>query len=112
MTHGCSPFAATRRNLVPLDIVAAHSMLPGRDDVALLLEEAMRGQGWVGGRMEQKRRATEKRLKRDKRQEEVRVGIGKTLDVNPTWWGPDPNPSSSDSESDDEDRDDNIYVSL
>ncbi|KAG5722125.1 hypothetical protein E4T56_gene3764, partial [Termitomyces sp. T112] len=51
MTHGCSPCAVTRRGLTPLDVVTAHSTLPGRGDVALLLEESMRSEGWIGGRM-------------------------------------------------------------
>jgi hypothetical protein len=48
MTHGCSPFDVTKRNLTPLDIVTAHSLLPGREIVALILEESMRGEGWSG----------------------------------------------------------------
>lgn len=114
MTHGCSPFAVTRRNLTPLDVVTAHSILPGRDDVALLLEEAMRGEGWTGGRMEQKRRLAEQRTKRKGRQKEVRDDIGKTLGVSSTWWGPESDPQTSDSESDDEDDadDERIYVSI
>lgn len=114
MTHGCSPFAVTRRNLTPLDVVTAHSILPGRDDVALLLEEAMRGEGWTGGRMEQKRRLSEQRMKRKGRQKEVRDDIGKVLGVSSTWWGPESDPQSSDSESDGEgdDDDESIYVNI
>ena len=108
MTHGCSPFAATRRNLTPLDIVTAHSVLPGRHDVALLLEEAMRGEGWTGGRMEHKRRISEQRVKRKGKQKEVRDDISKAFGLNPTWWGPDSDSDSSD--YDDEDEDDGIYV--
>lgn len=77
MTHGCSPFAVTRRSLTPLDIVTAHSTLPGRDDIALLLEEAMRSEGWTGGRMEQKRRRLERHLKNKERKEVMREDIGK-----------------------------------
>lgn len=110
MTHGCSPFAVTQRNLMPLDIVTAHSILPGRADVALLLEEAMRGQGWVGGHIDQKRRSFEKRLKRLKTHQEVRDGINKVLEINPTWWSSHPDVLSSDSESDDDDDSDLIYT--
>jgi hypothetical protein len=109
MTHGCSPFAVTRRNLTPLDIVTAHSILPGRDDVALLLEEAMRGEGWTGGKMEEKRRLFEERRRRREKQMVVRDNVGKTLGVNPKWWG-DSDFSSSDSESGDEDADESVYV--
>lgn len=111
MTHGCSAFAVTRRNLTSLDIVTAHSILPGREDVALLLEEAMRGEGWTGGRMEQRRRLSEQRTKRKGRQKQIRNDIGNVLGVNPKWWGPDSEYLSSDSESGDEDDDERVYVS-
>jgi hypothetical protein len=112
MTHGCSPFAVARRNLTPLDVVTAHSVLPGRKDVALLLEEAMRGQGWTGGRMERKRRLSEQRTERKGKQKEVRDGIGKALGVSPTWWGLETDFLSSDSESDGDEEDERIYVNI
>jgi len=59
MTHGCSPFALTKRNLTPLDLVTAHSTVPGREDVAFLLEEAMKSEGWEGSRMNRRRRLVE-----------------------------------------------------
>jgi hypothetical protein len=111
MTHGCSPFTVTRRNLTPLDVVTAHSVLPGRDDVALLLEESMRGEGWTGGRMEHKRRLSEQRMKRKERKREVRDGINKVFSVNPTWWDLDSDSDSSDFGSEDEEGEDGIYVS-
>ncbi|KAJ7092642.1 DIL domain-containing protein [Mycena epipterygia] len=110
LTHGCSPFAVTRRNLTPLDIVTAHSILPGRDDVALLLEEAMRGEGWTGGKMEEKRRLFDERRKRREKQRVIRDSIGKTLEVHPKWWGGGSDFSSSDSESGDEEVDENVYT--
>jgi len=111
MTNGCSPFAVTRRNITPLDVVTAHSILPGRDDVALLLEESMRGEGWTGGRMEQKRRLSEQRMKRKERKKEARDGINKVLGINPAWWGLDSDSDSSDSGSDDEEEDVGVEVS-
>jgi hypothetical protein len=112
MTHGCSAFSVTRRNLTPLDIVTAHSILPGRDDIALLLEEAMRGDGWTGGRMEHRRRSFDERMKRRGKRRNIRDDVGKVLGVNPKWWGPDSD-SSTDSESEDEDEEDDcVYVSL
>ena len=115
MTHGCSPFALTRRNLTPLDIVTAHSILPGRTDVALLLEEAMRGQGWTGGRMEQKRKVIDRRSKRQKKQSEVRDALGKVLGIDLAWWEEESDPllgdSDSDGEEDEEDEEDeHVYV--
>jgi len=117
MTHGCSPFAATRRNLTALDIVTAHSILPGREDVALLIEEAMRGEGWTGGKMEVKRRLLEDRVKRKGKKRRVREDVGKILGVHPGWWGdedPDSSPLQSDSDSDLEEEPDcdSIFVSF
>jgi hypothetical protein len=111
MTHGCSPFAVTRRNLTPLDIVTAHSVLPGREDVALLLEEAMRGEGWTGGKMEERRRLLEQRRRRHEKQRAVRDTVARTLGVNSRWWGDQSDDlSESDDESGDEEVDEDLYV--
>lgn len=112
MTHGCSPFALTERKLTPLDIITAHSMLPGKEDVALLLEESMRGQGWTGGRMEERRRLLEQRIKRKGRKKVIREDVGKALGVTPDWWRRNSDLSDSEDDSDeDEEVDDNVYVS-
>ncbi|TFK77177.1 hypothetical protein BDN72DRAFT_830341 [Pluteus cervinus] len=109
MTHKCSPFAVTRRNLTPLDIVTAHSMLPGRDAVALILETAMHGEGWDGGRMADNRKLMGVRLSRKRRQLELRHSIGKALNIPPRWWGNDADSSQSDL-SDNEDEGEPIYT--
>ena len=113
MTHGCSTFSVTRRNLTPLDIVTAHSIIPGRADVALLLEEAMRGDGWTGGRVEQKRRLEDARIKRRKRRKAARENICQVLDVDRRWWGYDSDLAPSDSSDSEDDEDDNseLFVS-
>ncbi|KAF9244617.1 DIL domain-containing protein [Melanogaster broomeanus] len=105
MTHGCSPFSVTKRQLTPLDIVTAHTLLPGREDVALLLEESMRSEGWTGGRMEQRRRALDEQLKRKDRQKDLRDSVAKILDV-PTQWWQDGDSDISSTESDSEEDDD------
>ncbi|KAJ7596949.1 DIL domain-containing protein [Mycena floridula] len=115
MTHGCSPFDVTRRNLMPLDIVTAHSILPGRDDVALLLEETMRSEGWTGGKMEQNRRRLSERRKQKTRRRNVRNDVGRVLGVNPKWWGPDSSEDDTETEVDDEqepeeDADESVYT--
>jgi hypothetical protein len=103
--------------LTALDIVTAHSTLPGKDDVALLLEEAMRGQGWTGGRLEQKRRLFDQRLKRKGKRKAIREDIGKVLGISSDWWGNDPDSEESDSDDDedngedDTDLDERLYVS-
>ncbi|KAJ7071109.1 DIL domain-containing protein [Mycena amicta] len=109
MTHGCSVFALTRRNLTPLDIVTAHSVLPGREDVALLLEEAMRGEGWTGGKLEEKRRLLDEKRKRLGKQRAVKDGVEKALGLDTRWWGASDHPWS-DSDSEDEDADEDVYT--
>lgn len=112
MTHGCSPFSVTHRNLTPLDIVTAHTLLPGREDIAILLEEAMRSEGWSGGRMEQRRRALDERIKRRDGRKGTCQNIANIIEVPPQWWGDDGSELSfdeSDSEEDD-DSNDEIYT--
>ncbi|KAI6162119.1 DIL domain-containing protein [Pisolithus thermaeus] len=114
MTHGCSPFSMTHRQLTPLDIVSAHTLLPGREDIAILLEEAMRSEGWSGGRMEQRRRALDERIKRRDRRKGTCQNIAKIIEVPPQWWGDNESELSfdeSDSEEDD-DSNDEIYSML
>ncbi|KAN0100548.1 DIL domain containing protein [Tylopilus felleus] len=111
MTHGCSPFSVTKRQLTPLDIVTAHTLLPGREDIALLLEESMRGEGWTGGRMEQRRRALDEQLKRRDRQKDLYDSVSKILDMPTQWWGErDIETSSMISDSEDEDLDEDSYT--
>src|SRR5271154_5197904 len=87
MTHGCSLFSVTRRNLTALDIITAYSTIPGREDVALLLEEAMRGEGWSSGKKEARRREVDERVKWRVDQQVLRDDIGKALGISPGWWG-------------------------
>jgi hypothetical protein len=86
LTHGGSPLAKTLRGLTPLDIVTAHSTIPGKEDIALLLEEAMRYDGWTGGKMEQKRHEYEERSRRMGKRRAQEDQIADVLDVNPRWW--------------------------
>lgn len=112
MTHGGSPFSVTRRQLTPLDIVTAHTLLPGREDIVLLLEESMRSEGWTGGRMEQRRRALDEHLKRRDRQKDLYNSVSKILDLPTLWWGElDIETSSVLSESEDDNFDEALYVS-
>ena len=105
MTHGCSPFARTERKVTPLNIVTAHSVVPGREDASLLLEEAMRGQGWTGGHMEEKRKLLEQRTRAKGKQKKIREDVGKALGLSLDLWQSDSDFSDSESE-DDED----VYV--
>jgi hypothetical protein len=114
MTHGCSPFEVTHRKLTPLDIVTAHSVLPDREDVALLLEEAMRGEGWSGGPIEQRRRLHERREKRRGKRKAIRDDVSKVLGVHANWWEPEEGDVESEEENDETHEspsDHTIYVS-
>ena len=111
LKSGCSPFVRTRRNLTALDLVTGHSLIPGRETVALLLEEAMRTEGWAGGRMEERRRTLEEHTARLKKRNAVREDVNQTLSLDPAWWGE----SESDIDSDDFDEgeiDEAVYVSV
>ncbi|KAH7883507.1 DIL domain-containing protein [Phlebopus sp. FC_14] len=111
MTHGCSPFSVTRRQLLPLDIVTAHTLLPGREDVALLLEEAMRCEGWTGGRMEQRRRALDEQIKKQRQKRDLRESVAKFLDIPAQWWDYDDVEDTSSTASDsDDDANEEIYT--
>ncbi|KAH6917480.1 DIL domain-containing protein [Coprinopsis sp. MPI-PUGE-AT-0042] len=112
MTHGCSPFEVTHRKLTPLDIVTAHSVLPEREDVALLLEEAMRGEGWSGGPIERRRRLHERREKRRGKRKAIRDDVSKVLGVQAKWWEPEEGDIESEEENDErhDSFDDSIYT--
>ncbi|KAG2133199.1 uncharacterized protein EDB93DRAFT_1308711 [Suillus bovinus] len=100
--------------LTLLDIVTAHTVLPGRDDTALLLEAAMRSQGWMGGRMEEKQRALDEQLKRKGRQKSVHENISKVLGLQNQWWDSceeDEGFSSDDPDGEDDQLDEELYVS-
>ena len=104
LTHGSAPLAVTRRQLTALDIVTAHSTVPGREDVALLLEEAMREAGWKGGRMEEQRRILEKRTRRLGKRRHVQEDVEKVLGISPRWWGDEDTLFALDCEDDSEDE--------
>ncbi|EMD41976.1 hypothetical protein CERSUDRAFT_102361 [Gelatoporia subvermispora B] len=111
LTHGSSPLSLTRRQLTALDIVTAHSTVPGREDVALLLEEAMRENGWKGGRMEERRRSLEQRMRRINKRKQIQNGIQNILSIGPKWWGEDESEIFVES-SEDEDEEDVNNISL
>ncbi|KAF8527881.1 hypothetical protein BU17DRAFT_73568 [Hysterangium stoloniferum] len=105
LTHGCSPITLTRRGLTPLDVVTAHSVIPGREAVAFIIEESMREQGWPGGRMEQRRRQDEERVRRDAARRNVRQQVGRVLGLEDHWWGEDRDASDADQSSDEDEAD-------
>ncbi|KAH8120285.1 DIL domain-containing protein [Phellopilus nigrolimitatus] len=114
LTHGCSPLSVTLKNMTALDIVTAYSVIPGREDVALFLEEAMRGDGWQSSRMAIQRRCFSQKLKQNGKRQTEREAIKKILDLNSQWWRSNELfPSAcetSDDEADDEDENEKIYT--
>ncbi|TFK57015.1 hypothetical protein OE88DRAFT_1619695 [Heliocybe sulcata] len=108
-THGASLFTETRHKLTALDIVTAHSTMPGREDVALLLEEAMRSEGWSGGKMEERRRHVERTAKMQGHQRSIRDNIARVLEIKPRWFGDD-NVLSDSEDSEDEDIGDALFT--
>lgn len=73
----------------------------------------MRGEGWTGGRVEQKRRLEDARTKRKRLRKATREKICHVLDVDPRWWGHDSDlaPSESSDSEDDEDDNNELFVS-
>lgn len=109
-THGCSLFTETRRKLTALDIVTAHSTMPGREDVALLLEEAMRSEGWSGGKKEERRRHVERHAKIKGKNRSVRDNVARILQIKPRWWGDDNVLSETEDDGEDEDMEDALFT--
>lgn len=62
----------------------------------------MRGEGWTGGRMEERRKALEKKALQLSKRKAIQQSVGRVLDIGPLWWGEQDDDSASDA-SDDED---------
>lgn len=72
----------------------------------------MRGEGWTGGRMEEQRRQSERRIARKRRREGIREDVGKVLSVAPQWWGDDDWQSiTSESDEDESEGEEALLVS-
>lgn len=89
-THGCSPLSKSSKGLTPLDIITGYDVIPGREDVAFVLEESMKASGWTGSARSQIR---ETRI-RDEEAREIRraqrrkgwAEIGRLLGLADQWW--------------------------
>ncbi|THH09469.1 hypothetical protein EW145_g1987 [Phellinidium pouzarii] len=112
LTHGCSPLSMTLRYMTALDLVTAYSVIPGREDVAMFLEEAMRGEGWQSSRMTIQRRCFSQKLKHDGKRQAERDAITKILDLNGQWWrnGGQSEPSFEVSEEEDDEGDEDAKI--
>ncbi|KAG8719805.1 hypothetical protein FRC08_001992 [Ceratobasidium sp. 394] len=89
-THGCDPFAKSTKGLTPLDIITGYDVIPGREDVALVLEAVMRASGWTGSarnhiRQTRQREEAAKEARRTQRRNEW-AEIGRLLSLADQWW--------------------------
>lgn len=91
LAHGASALAVTNKSFTPLDLIRAYQPLPDRQDVALILQESMREQGWMGSPLEQRRDRNQRR--RDARNSKNAKNaaewshIGHNLGIEDGWWG-------------------------
>ncbi|QRV86292.1 Dilute domain-containing protein C25B8,08 [Ceratobasidium sp. AG-Ba] len=89
-THGGSPFAKSTKGLTPLDIITGYDVIPGREDVALVLEEVMRASGWTGSarnhiRQTRQREEVARNARRARRRAEW-TEVGRVLNLADQWW--------------------------
>src|SRR5258708_1710187 len=88
--NGASPLAETKKSLTPLDLIASYDPIPERQDAALILREAMRERGWVGGPIDLRRQKRENQRKTRQDKLKKRFGewnrIGHLLGINKHWW--------------------------
>ncbi|CAE6534475.1 unnamed protein product [Rhizoctonia solani] len=89
-THGCSPLSKSAKGLTPLDIITGHDVIPGREYVALVLQESMKASGWTGSarnqiREEKIQEETARSMRRAQRRREW-AEIGRLLGLTDQWW--------------------------
>ena len=96
--------------MTALDLITAYSVIPGREDVALFLEEAMRGEGWQSSKMATQRRDILEKSKQEDKQRSEREAVNRILDLRSDWWdSPDDSPSES-TPAEGEVDDEELYV--
>ncbi|KAF8610615.1 hypothetical protein BDV93DRAFT_463648 [Ceratobasidium sp. AG-I] len=89
-THGASPFAKSTKDITPLDIITGFDVIPGREDVALVLQELMKAYGWTGSARSQVRETRQREeaaraARRTQRRNEW-AEVGRILDLADQWW--------------------------
>jgi hypothetical protein len=89
-THGCSPLSKSSKGLTPLDIITGCDVIPGREDVAFVLQESMKASGWTGSARNQIRETrlqeeAARAVRRTQRRREW-AEIGRLLDLADQWW--------------------------
>lgn len=97
--------------MTALDIVTAYSVIPGREDVALFLGEAMRGEGWQDNKLSLKRQTLNEKLKHSERRQADRMAIQRILNLDGQWWGQNDDDLSEEPSEDEKDIEDvEFYV--
>lgn len=76
----------THRQMTPLDLVTAYSVIPGREDVALFLEEAMRSEGWSSSKLSAQRKSHADRIHFDEKRQAERDAVIDVLGIADGWW--------------------------
>ncbi|CAE6432783.1 unnamed protein product [Rhizoctonia solani] len=89
-THGCSPLSKSLKGLTPLDIITGYDIIPGREDVALVLQESMKASGWTGNARNQIKEMkiqeeTARSIRRAQRRKEWSE-TGRLLGLADQWW--------------------------
>lgn len=110
LTHGSSPLCQTERKMTALDLITAYSVIPGREDVALFLEEAMRGEGWQSSKMANQRRDVLEKSKQEDKQRSEREAVNRILNLNGEWWESPDDSSSENIPAEGEIEDEGVYV--
>lgn len=97
--------------MTALDLVTAYSVIPGRESVALFLEEAMKGEGWQSSKMALQRRSFEDKQREREAWKSEREAMEKILELNSRWWQVDEYIPSTDTseEGQGEDLDDQSF---
>lgn len=89
-THGASSFAKSTKGLTPLDIITGFDVIPGREDVALVLQELMKASGWTGSARNQiremKQREEAARAARRTQRRNEWAEVGRILGLADQWW--------------------------
>ena len=72
--------------MTALDLITAYAVIPVREDVALFLEEAMKGEGWQSSKMVDQRRDTLEKSKLEDKIRSEREALDKILNLGDRWW--------------------------
>lgn len=76
--------------MTPLDIITGFDVIPGREDVALVLQELMKASGWTGSARNQIREMRQReeavRVARRTQRRNEWAEVGRILGLSDQWW--------------------------